>query len=220
MTKIEERAWLDTIQQELYTAVLSDVLDARGLRHQTLSSGFGPITSARRLTGRAFPVRVTESYELPKRPYERLIEALDAISEHEVFVTNALSDRAAFWGELLSNACQARGGAGAVIDGLVRDVERIEPLGFPVFARGCRPVDSLGRSEVLEYRVSVLCGGVTVNPGDLIVADRDGVVIVPQEIEKEVVDAALAKVRGENQVRAGIRRGESLRHLFDTYGVL
>jgi regulator of RNase E activity RraA len=170
--------------------------------------------------GRAFPVLVVESYTLPKRPYDRLIDALDSVCQHEVFITNPVSDRAAFWGELLSNACQARGGAGAVIDGLVRDVERIESIGFPVFAKGCRPVDSLGRSEVLDYRVPVVCGGVRVNPGDLVVADVDGVVIVPQSVEREVVEEALHKVRGENQVRAGIRRGESLRQLYDQYGVL
>jgi regulator of RNase E activity RraA len=99
-------------------------------------------------------------------------------------------------------------------------VERIEAIGFPVFAKGCRPVDSLGRSEVLDYRVPVICGGVEVQPGDLMVADRDGVVVVPFQVENEVVQEALTKVRGENQVRAGIRRGESLRTLYDTYGVL
>ncbi len=220
MARPSEHDWLQTITQELYSAVLCDVLDKMGHRHQALGSGFYPATSAKRLTGRAFPVLAAESYTMPERPYNRLIDALDSINVHEVFITNPLSDRAAFWGELLSNACQARGGAGAVVDGLVRDVERIEDIGFPVFAKGSRPVDSLGRSEVLDYGVSVVCGGVRVNPGDLIVADRDGVVVVPCAVEEEVVEEALHKVRGENQVREGIRRGESLRRLFDQYGVL
>lgn len=219
MEKLQQD-WLSEIRDELYTAVLSDVLDAKGFRGQAFGVGISPMTSAQRLVGRAFPVLVGEAFTLPERPYERLIESLDAIDENEVFITNALSDRAAFWGELLSNACLARKGAGAVVDGWVRDVERIEPLGFPVFARGRLPKDSLGRFEVLAYRVPVECCGVRVEPGDLVMADSDGVVVVPQAVEKEIVAEALTKVRGENAVREGIRQGKSLRSLFDTYGVL
>ena len=220
METVNERDWLSQIRSELYTAVLSDVLDAQGFRHQALGVGFAPMTSAKRMVGRAFPVLVGESFTMPERPYERLIESLDAVHENDVFITNALSSRAAFWGELLSNACLARKGAGALVDGWVRDVERIEPLGFPVFARGTLPIDSLGRFEVLAYRVPVDCGGVHVEPGDLVMADSDGAVVVPQAVEKAIVDAALSKVRGENTVREGIRQGKTLRSLFDTYGVL
>lgn len=215
-----ENEWLLSIREELYTAVLSDILDARGLRSQALEPGFGPVTSAQRIVGRAFPILVVETFTLPDRPYDKLIEALDTIGSGEVVMTNALSDRAAFWGELLSTACHSRGAAGAIVDGLVRDVERIEPIGFPVLARGFRPVDSLGRFEVLAYRTEILSGGVLVRPGDLVVGDRDGVVVVPQDVEREVVRDALEKVRGENIVREGIRQGKSLRSLFDAHGVL
>lgn len=212
--------WLQTIRDELYTAVLSDVLDAAGFRDQVLASGFGPVTSARRLVGRAFPLLTAETFSLPERPYDKLIDALDSIQPDEVVMTNALSDRAAFWGELLSTACRARGAAGAVIDGLARDVERIEMTGFPVMARGCRPVDSMGRFEVIAWRTPLVCGGVLVQPGDLVMADPDGVVVVPRQEELAIVARALDKVRGENTVRDGIRQGHSLRSLFDTYGVL
>ena len=220
MTHDSHGSRFEEIRNELYTAVVSDVLDAKGLRHQALQAGIVPLVAARRMVGRAYPVLVAETFTLPERPYATLIEALDAIGDHEVFVSNALSDRAAFWGELLSYSCRMRGAAGAVIDGLVRDVERIEPLDFPVFGRGRLPVDSMGRFEVVSYCVPVECGGVTIMPGDLIVADSDGIVVVPQGIEAAVLDEALNKVRGENAVRDGLEAGKLLRELFDTYGVL
>lgn len=220
MANLNNGQWLQTIRDELYTAVLSDVLDSEGLRGQVCSSGFFPITSARRIVGRAFPVLTAETCTLPARPYDKLIEALDTIEQDEVFMTNSLSDRAAFWGELLSTACKMRGAVGAIIDGWARDVERIEATEFAVIARGCRPVDSLGRFEVLEYRTPIVCGGVMVNPGDLVMADPDGIVVVPRDIETDIVNRALEKVRGENLVRDGIRSGQSLRTLFNTYGVL
>ena len=107
-----------------------------------------------------------------------------------------------------------------MVDGLVRDVERIEPLGFPVFGRGCRPVDSMGRFEVVDFPTPLECGGVLIHPGDLILGDRDGLVVVPQPLEDEVLDLALQKVHGENAVREGIRAGQTLSELYDTYGVL
>ena len=144
----------------------------------------------------------------------------EGVRNHDVFITNRLSDRAAFWGELLSNVCVQHGVVGAVIDGLGRDVRRVEPLGFPVFSRGTSPVDSRGRFEVFASRQPIECGGVPVTPGDLVMADEDGVVIVPQSIEDVVVADALAKAHGENAVRDGIRQGRSLGELFDAYGVL
>lgn len=213
-------ASLDVIRKELYTAVVSDILDQRGYRHQVLQPHIRAIGSHRELVGRAYPVLVAETFEMPTNPYFELIATLDAIQEDEVFITNPLSDRAAFWGELLSNACASHRAIGAVIDGLVRDVRRIESLGFPVFGRGTSPVDSLGRFEVLASRQPIECGGVRIEPGDLVIADCDGVVIVPKSIEGVVIADALAKVRGENAVRDGIRQGRSLRELFDFYGVL
>ena len=99
---------LNIIRKELYTAVVSDVLDRLGARGQEMSAGIRPMVAARRLVGRAFPVMVREACEMPQKPYARLIDALDSVGAGEVFVTNALSDRAAFWGELLSNAVKAQ----------------------------------------------------------------------------------------------------------------
>lgn len=211
--------YLSKIRELLYTAVISDVLDSLGRREQVMSAHIKPLSDSLMVVGRAFPVRVVDTYTDPATPYESLIASLQAIQPGEVYVA-ATSPRAAFWGELLSTFCQRRGAAGAVIDGLVRDVRRIRDLGFPVFSTGYYPVDSKGRLEVLDFRVPIHCGGVLVCPGDLIVADVDGVVAVPAPIEDQVISLAFQKLYGENEVREGLQSGLDLKDLYKTFGVL
>ena len=117
-------------------------------------------------------------------------------------------------GRASSTAARARGARGAVIDGLVRDVRQIEELGFPVFAAGIKPVDSMGRGVVTAYNVPVECGEVLVHPGDFVFADFDGVVVVPKAIVKQVIELAADKVRRENNSRAELMKGAYLRDVF------
>jgi regulator of RNase E activity RraA len=107
-----------------------------------------------------------------------------------------------------------------VVDGLVRDVKKIEELGFPVFAAGIKPVDSKGRGQVIACNVPVECGGVLVRPGDLVIADYDGVVVVPSALVEEVIRRAMDKVGRENHSRAELIEGARLRDVYDKYGVL
>jgi regulator of RNase E activity RraA len=130
------------------------------------------------------------------------------------------STRAAVWGELLSTHTRARGGRGAVIDGLTRDAWGIADMKFPVFATGASPADSKGRLEVIAIREPMLVGGVAVAPGDLVLADEDGVVVVPAGIEEEVVDRAFEKVAGENTIRDILARGASIKQVFEEHGIL
>jgi 4-hydroxy-4-methyl-2-oxoglutarate aldolase len=149
------------------------------------------------------------------------IEAVDSILAGEVVViSTGGSRRNAPWGELLSTAALARGARGAVVDGLVRDVKKIEELGFPVFAAGIKPVDSKGRGIVIDYNVPVECAGVLVHPGDLVVADFDGVVVVPAGIVGEVLRLARDKAGREDHSRAELMRGAYLRDVYEKYGVL
>jgi regulator of RNase E activity RraA len=158
---------------------------------------------------------------IPEEPYALEIEAVDSILLGEVVVVGTgASVRNAPWGELLSTAAMARGARGAVIDGLIRDVKKILQLGFPVFASGMKPVDSRGRGLVVDYNVPVECGGITVAPGDLIVADFDGVVAVPSPVVHDVVRLATDKVSRENSSRAELMNGKYLRDVFDKFGVL
>jgi len=113
-----------------------------------------------------------------------------------------------------------RGARGAVVDGLVRDVRKIEALRFPVFAAGIKPVDSKGRGIVADYNRPVECGGVLVSPLDLVFADYDGVIVIPAEVVPDVVRLATEKVNNENNTRAELMKGAYLRDVYAKYGVL
>ena len=179
------------IESNLYTAVIADSLDELGYRQQAMREDLRPLFPNTCFAGWARTVACVDMFHVPEDPYAKEIEAVDSILAGEVVVVStAESKRNAPWGELLSTAARARGARGAVIDGLVRDVRKIEALGFSVFARGIKPVDSRGRGMVLEYNVPVDCGGVLVSPGDLVFADYDGVMVIPAEVLPEVIRVA------------------------------
>ena len=206
---------------QLYAAVLSDALDANGYREQVLQHTIRPLLPDTVVVGRAMPVLCLDVYEIPAEPYQQEIAAVDSLKQDDVLVcsTNG-STRICFWGELLSTAAMARGARGAIIDGFIRDTRKIVEMGFPIFTTGLLPVDSNGRGEVVAYNVPIECGGVTVNPGDIVFGDADGVVVVPKDVENVVIHAALEKVQGENKTRDALREGATLREVYDRYGIL
>ncbi len=124
------------------------------------------------------------------------------------------------WGELLSTAAANSGCRGALVDGAVRDVVKMNAMGFVVFARGTCPRDSLHRQRVVALDVAVEVGGVTIAPGDLVLADDDGAVVIPREVEAEALSRAREKVEAENVVRDAIRAGLKSTEAFRKYGVL
>jgi 4-hydroxy-4-methyl-2-oxoglutarate aldolase len=212
---------LSHIEKVLYTAVLSDALDEIGVHDRAMREHLRPLAPDVAFAGRAKTILCMDMHYIPDSPYTLEIEAVDSILPGEVVVVaTGVSVRNAPWGELLSTAAIARGARGAVIDGLVRDVKKILNLGFPVFAAGIKPVDSRGRGAVVNYDIPIECGGVTVTPGDLIVADFDGVVAIPASVTNEVVRLATEKVTRENGSRAELMAGKYLRDVYEKYGVL
>jgi len=99
-------------------------------------------------------------------------------------------------------------------------VKLIEELGFPVFATGMKPVDSNGRGLLTSWNEPVICGEVAVQPGDLVVADFDGIVVVPAALIEATLAKANEKVAGENQSRDELRKGAYLRDVYSKYGIL
>jgi 4-hydroxy-4-methyl-2-oxoglutarate aldolase len=208
-------------EENLYTAVVSDALDQLGVRNQAMREYLRPLHARCTFAGWARTISCVDVYHIPDDPYALEIEAIDSLLPGEVAVVGtSKSTRNAPWGELLSTAAKARGARGAVIDGLVRDVSKIEELGFPVFAAGIKPVDSMGRGIVTAYNVPVECGEVLVNAGDFVVGDRDGVVVIPREMARQAIELAADKVRRENHSRAELMKGAYLRDVFAKYGVL
>ncbi len=209
------------IESKLYTAVVSDSLDQLGFRQQAMREYLRPVHPACCFAGWARTVACSDVYHIPPNPYELELEAVDSILPGEVVVVSTnQSKRNAPWGELLSTAAKARQSRGAVIDGLVRDVKKIEELGFPVFAAGIKPLDSMGRGIVTGYNLPVECGEVLVQPGDLVFADFDGIMVIPKKLVQQVVDLATDKVARENTTRDELMQGAYLRDVYAKYGVL
>jgi len=217
----EDLALFEKIETQLYSAVVSDALDELGCPGQAMHHSVRPLWPDVRLVGWARTIECVDADETPGNPYAVEIEAVDSILEGEVVViSTGGSTQNAPWGELLSTAAMARGARGAVVDGLVRDVKRMQKMGFPVYATGIKPVDSKGRGLVVDYNIPIKCAGVHVSPGDLIVGDYDGIVAVPAAIASEAIELAWKKVSGENHSREELLRGAYLREVYDRYGVL
>jgi regulator of RNase E activity RraA len=220
---MSEAAMLQSIATDLYTAVLSDVLDELGYRDQAMPPSIRPLDDTLVMVGRARTGLYREVYSVVPgdNPYALEIALVDDLKPGEVAVLGCGgSTRIAPWGELLSTAARARGAAGCLTDGFVRDVKFIRRMSFPVFHGGIAPLDSKGRGKVAEIDVPIRCGGVAVAPGDLVVGDADGVIVIPRAIESQALSKAFAKVRGENSTREELERGASLADVFARHGIL
>ena len=203
----------------LYTPVVADVLDRLGYRDQSLRPELRPLFPKARAAGYALTVKVVATTDIaPEEPYKGELAAVDALAKDDVMVVSPCEW--SFWGELLSTAATYRGCRGIVIDGYTRDTQAIEAMGFPVFCRGVHPADSLGRLDVEAHDVPIVCGGVAIEPGDLILADADGVVVLPHAAAEKAIEHAEEKVRGENLVRVKLAEGMSVTEAFRRYGIL
>jgi regulator of RNase E activity RraA len=228
MPKMEEAVLFSSLRENLFTAVVGDVLDKMGWRRQFLPQAIGPLKPEMKVIGRAMPVLEADIFDETSRsmgasgdkPFGLMLEALDDLRPNEIYVATGGSFRYALWGELMSTRARYLKAAGAVLNGFVRDAAGIEALGFPTFCRGLYAQDQGPRGKVIDFRVAIEIEGVRVAPGDLIFGDREGVLVIPAEVEVEAVDAALAKASTENRVATAIRNGMGAREAFETFGVL
>jgi 4-hydroxy-4-methyl-2-oxoglutarate aldolase len=205
----------------LYSAVVADVLDAHGYPNQTLSPAVRALTPTQRVAGRIFTLRAEVVDAVPEHPYALEMEAIDAAEKGDVLVVDANHDTScAFWGELLSTACLAKGVRGIVMTGCTRDLWALNQLDFPVFGIGCSPADSKGRLDVVAIRETILLDRVLVKHGDYVLGDCDGVVIIPQDIAASAIAAAKEKVSGENTVRDELAAGVPVSEVFRKHGIL
>ncbi len=216
-----ETELFEMMKEKLYAAVISDALDQVGYRNQTMHHDIRPLYMEAVAVGRAMPVLCVDVYEVPDQPYQMEIAAVDSLKPNDVLVCSTnYSTRNCFWGELLSTAASVRGARGAIVEGFIRDTKQITEMQFPVFMTGISPVDSSGRGDVIAYNVPIECGGVKVNPGDIVFGDYDGVVVIPKKVENKVIEAALEKVSGENRTRDELLKGSTLKAVYDKYGIL
>lgn len=205
----------------LYVAVVSDSLDRLGIRSNVMEPHIRPLTPDSRLSGYAATVTLEEVETVPEDSrdwYRKEIEAIENMQPGDVVVGSTC--HRSYWGELLATTSLYHGVRGMVADAYTRDTVALRELEFPCFVAGIQAQDSLGRVEVTEWGKPVECAGVTVNQGDVIMADPDGVVVIPAEVAEEVVTLAEEKVAKESEMRADLREGTALSRAFAKYKVL
>jgi len=201
------------------TAALVDAMDDLGLREQTLPPAIRALAPGARLAGQAFTVEGRPSEHRDwDAAIRKTLAMLGAVPAGHVAVYQCNHDRSAHFGELSAASLASRGVAGCVIDGGCRDIRLIEELGFPVFARFVTPEDSTWRWEVTATQAPIEIGTVSVAPGDWVIGDEDGVVVVPAGSAEPVLGAAEAKVGTESLVRAAVRNGMTPLEAYERYG--
>ena len=212
---------LDMMRQTLYSAVVCDALDGLGYTHQSPRVQLPPLTGIDLLVGRCKTTLWVDMAHVDPSPYDLELKAVDSAQPDDVMIAAAGgSMRSGIWGELLSTAAGNRGAIGTIVDGAVRDVKKMTDMGFACFARGTCVYDSQNRQRVVDIDVPVEIDGVRFCPGDLVIADVDGVVVVPRAVEREAVAAAWTKVHAENVTRDAIKAGMKATDAYEKYGVL
>ncbi len=224
----DDGALLRMLREELYTAVVGDILDQMGYLRQFLPSRIQPLREEMVVAGRAMPVLEADvnpgggeaHNPLLSKPFGLMLEALDDLKENEVYLCSGASPEYALVGELMCTRMKILGAAGAVVNGFHRDTRGILALGFPCFSYGRYAQDQAPRGKVLDYRVPVTVGGVKVSPGDIVFGDMDGVVVIPRAVEREVLERAYAKATGEKTVARAIGGGMSAVESFRIHQIM
>lgn len=215
------------MKETLYSAVVGDILDKMGYLHQFLPQRILPIRSDFVMAGRAMPVLeadVQSTYGNQNRLLDKnfglMLEALDDLKKNEVYLCTGASPVYALVGEIMCTRMKYLGAAGAVANGFHRDTKGILALDFPCFSMGAYAQDQAPRGKVIDFRVPVEIEGVRVEPGDIVMGDMDGVVIVPKKIEREVIEQAYEKATGEKGVAKAIQNGMAAAEAFRRYGIM
>jgi 4-hydroxy-4-methyl-2-oxoglutarate aldolase len=207
--------------ERLHPAVVADCLDRLGVRTQVLEPHIRPLYADARVAGYAATVHCIDVEAVPEDRadwYRGEMSAVDSLQPGDVMVVSTC--RGSYWGELLATASRYRGARGLVADAYTRDTLALMEMRFPTFAAGIHCADSLGRIDVDAVGVPISCGGVDVGPGDLVLGDNDGVVVIPAALGAEVIGLAEGKVAGEDLVRAKLAEGMPVSEAFRTYGVI
>lgn len=217
------------VRQELFTAVVGDIMDKLGFLHQFLPPQIQPLRADMVVIGRAMTVLEADVFEesasskanpVMEKPFGLMLEALDDLKPNEVYVCTGASPRYALWGELMSARAMKLGAAGAVVDGYLRDTNGILAMGFPAFSYGSYAQDQGPRGKVIDIRMPLEIGGARLRSGDILFGDVDGVLVVPREAERDIFIGAIEKARGEKLVQKAIEAGMSASAAFKKFGIM
>ncbi len=210
------------IEAHAHASVFSDILDELGFRNCVISphSKIQPFNDKYVIFGRCHTL-LNEVDTNVNDPYEKAIECIDHMESGSILFTSGKGNlQTGIMGELTATAMEARGVRGAIVDGYSRDVRKLKSMGYPTFAWGPSPIDTTGRVRVTAVNEPINVGGVTVNPSDLVFADFDGIVVIPNKIEAEVIEKVIERIKVEGDVRMELSNGRSMRSVWEEYQVL
>lgn len=212
---------MEEIKNTLYSGLICDVLDQMGYRHQYLGCEMNALLPETIVFGRAFTAVATQVYSMPKDPLTAQCKVLDQMRPDEVLVLTTRGEyNCAILGELMATAIKSKGGTGAILDGMARDLKAVRDMKFPLVYRGHMPNTSKGRAEVNECQIPVEIDGVTIFPGDYVFGDIDGTAVIPADLIDEVMDRAMEIEHRENDVRDRLLSGASLTDTYMTIGAI
>lgn len=197
------------------SCVVADAQERQGVMRSYLR----PLTTETRFVGPALTVRLEPGNQVD------CLDALTVAQAGDVIVVDAAGEtETSVWGGLMSGLCKVKGVAGAVVDGAIRDTDETRDLGFFIFSKAIVPRSThtpfSGRMEPIEINVPVQCAGVLVRPGDLVLGDEIGVVVVPLERAAQVLERARQQAAREEQTRVKIRQGRTVEELLAEFGRL
>lgn len=193
--------------EQLFTAAVNDVLRERNLLHQALPHGIMPLREDTKVAGIAFTVKGSKSLLVKDEMKER-VELLDSITEDSVIAWDTSGDdECAHWGEVMTMAAMRKGCRGAVVDGGVRDTDRVLSQNFPLFVKYRSSNGMLGRFRITGWQEPIKIGDVYIMPGDIVFGDIDGVIIVPRAMAYEVLLRGEEIKETETDIKRWIREG-------------
>ncbi len=207
--EVRRKSLDEEIRELLMKVSTPNVSDA--MHRAKAMDGVYPLVRGKKIVGKAVTVSTMDG------DWAKPVEAINVAGEGDVLVIKVSGYNAAVWGELATRSCINRKISGVIIDGAVRDVDDIRELGFPLFAR--KEVPNAGEPKGFgEINVKIVCGGVEVNPGDWIIADDNGVMVIPKQRAYEIARRALEVKKSEDRIRGEIEeKGRTLADVVELY---
>jgi regulator of RNase E activity RraA len=209
--------------RRLYMPGVCDALYQLGLPEQVLPSWLRPLIPEQSIVGEAFTVRGQSlpwiGWDEGTKAMRSYLEVFEQLRPDSLLVSVTPDDSpVGHFGELTANAAKAHGCVGIVLDGNLRDVSGMREIGFQVFYRDLSPLNGIGRWHMAASEEPVTIGGVTVNPGDIIVAEFDGILVIPRSQAQRVLEKAEEIVEAEGRVRREVRTGVAPWESFQRHG--
>jgi len=211
------------MEEYFYAGALSDILDEMGYAECAVSpqAMIKPLFPQAICAGRVRTLLNAPARTGRKDPYKKAIELMDSLRAGEVAVATSIEPlETGIMGELSATAMRSRGARGCLVDGYTRDARKIIQMQFPTFAKGFSPINTTDRAAVIDYDCPIIFGKRKIFSQQIVFADLDGIIFIPKEIEKEVVESAANRVETEKKVRKELGEGKKVRDVWDKYHVM